>query len=439
LARSGWNYRKLVAASTVSNLGDGVSQIAYPWMASVVTRNPVLIALIAVVQRLPWLVFSLPAGVLTDRVARRRLMIAANSARAVLTMVVALAVAWLGSDLPRPDELDDVAGTRVGLYLMLVVASLLLGIGEVVHDNAAQTFMPSIVEPADLERANGRLYAAELVANQFLGPPLGALLLTAGFALPFFVDAGTFAVAVALVALIVPTVRPDAPTPVDIGAARASWRRDLREGVTWLWNHRFLRSLAITLAGANLLSALTTSSFVLYAQEVLGTNTREYALITIISAVGGLVSGWLAGRITQRLGAGLLLRAGLVTFTGVSLAMGSVSTWWVAALILSVEYFVGMLWNVVTISLRQTIIPDRLLGRVNSVYRFFAWGMLPVGAILGGLVVAITDQFTSREIALRMPWWVAGAGYVALIGLYGLPRLSTERVEAARAAARTTV
>lgn len=407
-------------------------------MASVVTRNPALIALIAVVQRLPWLVFSLPVGVLTDRVARRRLMIVANSARAVLTMLVALSVAWLGSDLPRPDELDEVVGTRIGLYLMLVVATVLLGIGEVVHDNAAQTFMPSIVEPVDLERANGRLYAIELVANQFLGPPLGALLLTAGFALPFFIDAGTFMLAVALVALIVPTVRPDAPAPVDIGEARATWRRDLREGVTWLWNHRFLRSLAFTLAGTNLLSALTTSSFVLYAQEVLGTNTREYALITIISAVGGLVSGWLAGRITQRFGAGVLLRAGLVTFTCVTLAMGSVSTWWVAALILSVEYFVGMLWNVVTVSLRQTIIPDRLLGRVNSVYRFFSWGMLPVGAILGGLVVVVADQFTSRETALRMPWWVAGVGYIALIGLYGLPRLSTARVEAARAAARTT-
>jgi MFS family permease len=408
-------------------------------MASVVTRNPVLIALIAVVQRLPWLVFSLPVGVLTDRVARRRLMIVANSARAVLTMVVAVSVAWLGSDLPRPDELDQVVGTRIGLYLMLLVATVLLGIGEVVHDNAAQTFMPSIVEPADLERANGRLYATELVANQFLGPPLGALLLTAGFALPFFVDSATFVLAVGLVALIVPTVRPDAPAPVDAGEVRGTWRRDLREGVAWLWGHRFLRSLAITLAGTNLLSALTTSSFVLYAQEVLGTNTREYALITIISAIGGLVSGWLAGRITQRLGAGVVLRAGLVTFTAVSLAMGSVSTWWVAALILSVEYFVGMLWNVVTVSLRQAIIPDRLLGRVNSVYRFFAWGMLPIGAILGGVVVAVTDRFASREIALRMPWWVAGAGYILLIGLYGLPRLSTERVEAARTAARSAV
>lgn len=438
LARLGCRFRKLVAASTVSNVGDGVSQIAYPWLASVVTRNPLLIALVAVVQRLPWLVFTLPVGVLTDRKDRRMLMLVANSARAAITLFVAFAVLGLGGDLPGPDELDKVVGTDAALYLLLIVATLLLGVGEVVYDNAAQTFAPSIVDADQLEHANGRLYTAELVANQFIGPPLGGLLLAVGFAVPFFLDAGSFAVAVALVALVGPTMKQLGSDSPATESPRPTWTAELREGVAWLWEHEFLRSLALTLAGTNLLSAVTTASFVLYAQDVLGTNTTEYALITIVSAMGGIVSGWLAGRITSRLAPGVVLRAALVTFTAVSLVVGSISTWWLVAIVLSLEYAVVMLWNVVTVSLRQAIIPDRLLGRVNSVYRFLAWGMLPVGALLGGAIVGIADRFTTTETALRMPWWVAGAAYVLLVGGYGLRRLSTARIDAARAEATAT-
>ena len=186
----GRNYRRLFAASTVSNLGDGIGLVAYPWLASAVTRNPVLIALVAVAQRLPWLLFTLPAGVITDRVDRRRIMMTANGARAVVTSLVALAVLWRGGELPGPDELDDVISTEWVLYGCVLVATMLLGVGEVLYDNSAQTFMPGIVDNAQLEKANGRLWAAETAANQFLGPPLGSLMLAAGFALPFVVDAG---------------------------------------------------------------------------------------------------------------------------------------------------------------------------------------------------------------------------------------------------------
>ena len=195
----GGNYRKLFVASTISNLGDGISLIAYPWLASAITRNPLLIALVAVVQRLPWLVFTLPAGVITDRSDRRLLMSGANAVRFVLTAFVAGAVFVRRDALPAPDAVEQVAGTETLLYLLLLGATLLLGVCEVLHDNSAQTFMPSLVADEHLERANGRLYSAELVANQFVGPPLAGLLLAVGFALPFVVDAGTFAASAVLV------------------------------------------------------------------------------------------------------------------------------------------------------------------------------------------------------------------------------------------------
>jgi hypothetical protein len=97
------------------------------------------------------------------------------------------------------------------------------------------------------------------------------------------------------------------------------------------------------------------------------------------------------------------------------------------------ETFAGVVWNVITVSLRQTIIPDRLLGRVNSVYRFFGWGMMPIGMAAGGLIVWFGEIFWGREFALRLPWLVAAGIYVAVL-IYAVPRLTTEKVEAARAA-----
>ena len=95
-----------------------------------------------------------------------------------------------------------------------------------------------------------------------------------------------------------------------------------------------------------------------------------------------------------------------------------------------------MLWNVITVSLRQTIIPDHLLGRVNSVYRFFAWGMMPIGSLIGGAVVAGVDAGGSREVALRAPFFVAAAMNL-LLAAYAIPKLTTAKIKAARASAPT--
>ena len=157
--RLGRNYWKLWSASVVSNVGDGVAAIAYPWLASAITRDPVLIALIAVAQRLPWLVFSLPAGVITDRLDRKKIMLWSSVFRTVLTGLVALAVLASSDSLPSASEIaNGVTGdSNMALYVVLVVASLLFGMAEVLFDNSAQTILPAIVEPEGLEKANGRL------------------------------------------------------------------------------------------------------------------------------------------------------------------------------------------------------------------------------------------------------------------------------------------
>jgi MFS family permease len=428
--RLGRNYQRLLGASTISNLGDGVALIAYPWLASAITRNPVLIALVVVVQRLPWLLFALPAGVLTDRHDRRLLMVTANVGRAAVTVFVAFVVAFGGGDLPGPNQLDDVVGTDVALYVCVLIATLLLGVGEVLYDNSAQTLMPAIVNSEQLERANGRLWAAEEAANQFVGPPLGSLLLAIGFAVPFVVDAGSFAVAAALIALITPAARR-----VEAAAARRPWRQELAEGVRWLWRNELLRTMAVVLGLLNASASITFSVYVLFAQEVLGASTTEFAVIMMAGAAGAVIGGWTASALSRALGSGPSLALSLAGMAAVEISIGLMSTVPLVAVMNLAGGLLTVLWNVITVSLRQALVPDHLLGRVNSVYRFFAWGMVPVGAALGGIIVAVVDALGDRELALRVPWVVAGGIDIGLL-VYAAPRLTTARLDAARAAAR---
>ena len=207
------------------------------------------------------------------------------------------------------------------------------------------------------------------MANQFVGPPLAGVLLAVGFALPFVVDAGTFAVSAVLVASI--TVRR---RPVPAGTAeRPPWRTEIAEGFRWLWRHPVIRTLALALGALNLLGNVATALFVIYAQEVLGTSTTAFAILGATSAVGGLIGGWAASAVTRRLGAGTCLSVSVVVMGLTTIGVGLVSSWLLAAALLSVGTFFIVVWNVITVSFRQSVIPEHLLGRVNSVYRFFGW------------------------------------------------------------------
>jgi len=432
--RLGRNYWKLWTASVTSNLGDGVAGIAYPWLASAVTRNALLIALIAIAQRLPWLVFSLPAGVITDRVDRRKIMTTTSVFRTVLTLAVAVIV-YLNQDaLPSPG--DVVSGTAVQpntlIYVTLLVSALLFGIAEVLYDNAAQTILPAIVEPEALEKANSRLWGAEMVMNQFVGPPLGSLLIGVAFALPFFFDAGTFAISAALIFAISGVFRVDHPEE-ERNAERPGFWVEIKEGVKWLWAHPLLRPMAIILGLLNGLMAVTFATFVLFAQEALHVSTTTFAILMMAGAAGGVIGSVLAPKISEKFGSGSALYITLITQSVVTVIIGLATHWSIVWVMFFLVSFTGVLWNVITVSLRQTIIPDHLLGRVNSVYRFFAWGMMPIGIAVGGIIVNGAELLgMDRVMALRLPYFLAGAAFFALF-LWAAPQLTTDKIETARA------
>ena len=434
----GANYLRLWLASIVSNFGDGLATVAYPWLASSVTRSPLHLAGIAIATRLPWALFTLPAGVITDRVDRRKLIASMDAFRFVLTLIVGIIVGVGASQFPDPSELAaGTADAPAGASWFLVTlygSALLFGMAEVLRDNAAQTLIPSVVDKDQLERANGRLWGAEMVMNSFVGPPAAGLLIAVALALPFYVDAVTFFVSAILIFSIVGDFRPKSAIPTAGGAAsKIDWWGEIKLGVGWLWKHRLLRSLAIILGTLNAMAMLAFTTYVFFAQEIFGLGASQFGLLLTAGALGGVLGSFAASRISTALGSGTSLFVSIVAMALQFLVTGLTSS----AVVVWVAFLIGtmwaVVWNVITVSLRQQIIPDDLLGRVNSVYRFFAWGMMPIGSLLAGIVVGVTETYASREMALRMPFFVAAAVMVAIF-FAALPRLNTAALETARAA-----
>jgi len=430
----GKNYWRLWVAHAVSNLGDGISQVAYPWLASAVTRSPLLIAAVAVASRLPWLVFTLPAGVITDRFDRRKIIIAMDITRAFLALLVAVAVTFEVDNLPALDTVGsgiDLA-TNWFLYTVLIVTALLFGCAEVLRDNSAQTFLPEVVEADQLESANGKLWSVEFVTNSFVGPPLGSFLIGIFVFLPFYFDTATFFVSAALIATLATIARPVKP---QAEKKALNFRAEIKEGFTWLWKHELLRPMAIILGCLNGLGAITAATFILFAQEILDTSVFIFAILGTAGAIGGTVGGILGPKISAKLGSGPSLYLTLLSAPVITLIIGLTSSWQLFWALTAIGTCFAVLWNVITVSLRQSIIPSHLLGRVNSVYRFFAWGSLPIGTLIGGALVDLVQLTGDREFALRLPYLLVTVAGLLLF-FFAAPRLTTAKIESARKAAK---
>jgi len=421
-------FWRLWSATSISNLGDGIASVAYPWLASATTRSPFLIALITLAQRLPWLIFTLPAGVITDRYDRKKILVLMDFCRGALTLIVVLGVVVNKSHLPALKDVVSLKETHYGLYWILVLTALIFGMMDVLHNNTAQTILPSLVNSEHLEKANGRMGTAEALFGSFIGPPLGSLLLGFALAAPFIFDATSFFICAGLMGAISGSFRSDKPI-----SERQNFKVEMKEGVSWLWRNKFLRDLAIILGCFNLYSSIPNAIQIFYAQEVLHTSVFIFAILGTAGAVGGILGGMLGPKVAKRLGDGKSLALALAGIPIATLILGLTSSWQIAWIVFAAETFCSMLWNLITVSLRQSIIPGDLMGRVNSVYRMFAWGTIPIATLLGGAIVSIGEHFYSREIALRSTFIIAFV-LGSVLFAFAAPRLTSAKIAAAREA-----
>jgi MFS family permease len=368
-------YWRLWWASAVSTTGDGVLVAALPLLAVTITRNPVQISMVTAAEFLPWLLLSLPAGVLVDRHDRatlmRRAQVLQGSVIAVLTVLV----------LARRSDIAVLAAAAFGL-----------GTGEVVFSNASQSVLPQLVRAEQLPAANGSQYAVQTIGQEFAGPPLGSLLFAAAAAIPLGLSAASFAGSAALL-----TRLPKQPPGTAPGG---SLRSRVAEGLRWLLRHRLLRVVAALLGVNTFCNAMGQATLVLLVTETLKVSSRFYGALLAAAAVGSVAGGLLNPRLTRRLGQvpSMLIAMGAVSavYVGIGLAPDAAV---MAALELCNGFAVTM-WNVVTVTLRQRIVPNDMLGRVNSAYRMIGWGLMPAGAVAGG--------FIAHVAGLRAPYAVAG-------------------------------
>ena len=398
--RLGAAYWRLWTSSGLSNLADGIVKVALPLVAIRFTDSPMLIAGLAFALTLPWLLFALPAGALADRLDRRRAMLGANVVRAALLVVLALAV---------------VSG--VGSIWVLYAVAVGIGVAETIYDTSAQSMLPLVVPRDQLSRANGRLHAAELTANQFVGPPVGGFLVAAGAALAFGASAGLWAMAVAVLLLVPGRFR-------SVREQRTTMRADIAEGLRFLWGHRLLRTLAAMVGVFNFASNGTWAVLVLYAVgpgSAMRLSEPAFGLLLTSVAAGSLVGALVADRIERRLGRA---RSSILTMIGGTLVIGTPALT-ADPYLLGAAFFVGgasvAVWNVITVSLRQRITPDRLLGRVNSAYRLLAWGTIPLGSVAGGLLAQV---FGLRAVFAAM-------ALLTLLLVPGLRTLNDDAIDAA--------
>lgn len=398
----GAQFRWYFAAVGVSGLGDGVRVTALPLLTATLTRSPLAIAAVAAAQGLPWLLFSLPAGALVDRWDRSRVVVIVNGARAGLATALAVGAGLGAASVP-----------------LLAVVAFGLTTGETFVDAATRAALPAVVPPDRLESANGRLFAAETGAVQLAGPPLGSALFAVAQTVPFAMDAASFAAG----AFCFRRVRVPRPAPRD----PSSLRSEMAEGARWLWSHRVLRALALPLLVMNLASEAVFAVFVLFALQDLHVGRSLYGLLFVAYAVGGLAGAAVAARLRDRIGDGPAIVGSVALFGAPFLVLAASPDGYVAGAMMLLLGLAEGVWGVLTMSLRQAVIPDRLLGRVLTVFRLLGWGSLSLGAALGGVAA---DVF-----GLRAPIWAAGVA-ILLAAVVVAPVLTTTALRQARTARR---
>lgn len=391
-------------------MGDGVFIVALPLLALRITDHPSSVALVAMFFYIPWLLFSVPIGALIDRADRRRVLVGADLFRGALVGGLALVAAF----------------ADVHLWMLFVLA-FGLGLGEVIFDNGAQAILPSVVADDQLENANGLLFSAEVGGSTFVGMPLGSALFGFAVWLPFGIDAASFVAAALLAASLRGSFRPERSAGND--EARTSRLLDeMREGIKWLADHRVLRNLTLAVAIMNLALATTQATFVLFVVKELHIAQRWFGPMVAIIGIGSLLAGIVGGRLVGKVGRRfVMLVAGLAPVL-TSLAIGLIPVAWWVILMTTVNALLSTIWNIVAVTLRQQLVPDHLFGRVNSVYRWISTGVIPIGAVIGGLVA---DWF-----GLRAPYFVAAAMLLIAYAVVAL-RMSAADLSAAEQVALT--
>jgi MFS family permease len=364
------NTLVLLALSAATNLADGIAKIALPVLATRLTTSPGLISLVALTLTLPWLLLSLPVGVLVDRVDRRRLLWLANGIRL-------LAIGWLG---------QAVVTDALALHT-LVIAGAALGIAEVVAQTSESALLPALVPRAGRERANAWITGVETAANEFCGPMIGGLLLATGTALALGTTWVAYLSACLLLFLLTGRFRAAPKGTEEEGKVNSAVSAgQFTEGLRYLWKHRLLRTMALILTVLCASWGAWLALMPLVAKELLRLSPQEYGIVLSALGVGGLAGTLAVTWVNRLLGRRWAMFADLIGTLAMMAVPALTTQVWAVAVSAFLGGMGGTLWTVNARLISQNIVPDALMGRYSSAARLLSWGGMPVGAALIGVL-----------------------------------------------------
>lgn len=401
----GSDFSRIWSASLITNLADGVLKLAAPLLAVSLTEDPVLIGLLSALSLLPWLFFAIPIGVYVDRTDRRRALIQGNVLRSIVGIVLAFAIA------------EDF----INIWILLS-AIFFIGICEVLVDTTSQSVLPQILDRSEFEKGNSRLQISEVIVAQFVGSPLSGFLYAIAIGLPFFFSTAGFFVAALVIAVIPFKKELSSINPHDVKKEKMGILGDIKFALSFIYREKSIFAIVVVTTSIGFFYSLSNAIAPLFLLKELDIPVRLFGVVLAIQGVGALIGSITAPRISSALGRGralalnLLLASSMIVLTG--LAPNAV----VYVVISVVIGFTISIWNILLMSLYQSLIPSHLYGRIHGARRTIVWGLMPLGSVIGGFVA---------KGGLRLPFLIGGviATSISVLAFTTVVRIGNQSAE----------
>lgn len=404
----GKDFSRIWSASLITNLVDGVLKLSAPLLAVSLTEDPILIGLLSALGLLPWLFFAIPIGALVDRIDKRRALVLGNFGRSALALFVAFSISQ----------------EFINIWILLGCV-FLFGICEVLVDTTAQSVLPQILDKSNFERGNSRLQISEVIVAQFAGSPLSGFLYAIAIALPFYFSTTGFFIAALLLALFpfhkdVNPVHED-----DEGKERLGLIGDIKFALNYLYEDKRIFSIVVITTSIGFFYSLSNAIAPLFILKELNVAPSYFGVVLAIQGIGALAGSVMAPVASKKLGRGRALALNLFLASIMIVFTGLAPNAYVFVAISVIIGFTISVWNILLMSLYQSLIPAHLYGRIHGARRTIVWGLMPIGSLVGGVIA---------RGGLRLPFLIGGAvaTLISIVAYRKVVQVGQESVEAPR-------
>ena len=379
----GHDFTRIWSASLITNLVDGVLRLAAPLLAVSLTQDPILIGALSALGLLPWLFFAIPIGAMVDRFDRRKALILGNILRALIALFIAFAVSQ----------------GFINIWLLLI-SVFFFGICEVLVDTTSQAVLPQILDKSNYERGNSRLQISEVIVSQFAGAPLSGFLYAVSIALPFYFSTTGFILA-GLLILLFPFEREiNARKEGEVGQAKLGLKGDIKFALNYLYQDKQIFSIVVITTSLGFFYSLSNAIAPLFILKELNVSPAMFGVVLAIGGIGALIGSIAAPMASKFLGRGRALAINVFFASLLVIFIGLSPNAYFFVVVSVLIGFTISVWNILLMSLYQSLIPPELYGRIHGARRTIVWGLMPIGALLGGVIA---------RGGLRLPFLIGGS------------------------------